>query len=133
MKTLLCYVFYRLYKCVDDTEIPFLIAILWIEATILLHALTVLGLLSIKLDEDLLGRVSGLPKHMTITWLIVGCIPIYILIKVFKVDEIAFSEAMLGQYKKKKYKGLWLIVYYVVSFFVAIVSAWFCGEHFGLH
>lgn len=131
------FIVYRLYQLATRLEkkIPVVIVLGWLTVISFLHVCTLFSLVTIICGIDL-GRVFSLSKSyslVTVLWLVLWALGIWILLRAFGVKERAFSSDLVRVYRERGYKDSWIIAYFVGSFVAMAVTTWFAGARLRGH
>lgn len=122
------FAYYRLDRWANQREqnIPIVLVLTWLTVVTFFHACTLLSLISIifRIDAGFKIPANNLGK---VVWLVCWSFLIWIVLKVGKVKEKAFSPDRIARYEKKGFKAWWLIAYIFVSFAAMAGTTWAAG------
>ncbi len=131
MRFFLYFVYYRFQQWSEKIEqnIPTMIALVWLSLLSMFHVCTVTSIITLISGFDA-GYMFSLPKSRSDMALfsVVWAFLLWLILKIFRVREKAFSSAMIKKYEEKGFKSWWVWVYFFGSFAAMGVTTWLAGE-----
>ena len=136
MKYFYLFAYYRLYQLSERWEprAPLLGLLTLVALTSILHVYTLFSIITICFGFDP-GHVfrAMTSRFEILAFMVAWAGLIWVIIKVIKIHDRAFSCKMVENYKASGCKDWWLFAYFLASIAAMAWTTWVAGARLGLH